>query len=204
MRKQYNDYLGHYQMAPRKVITITSDGEQLISQLTGRPACVLQANGQDRLKVTPDGKTPIETELAFERNDDGKISFLHLHLNGRDMCGPKLHAGARNLSGRLETLQGNWFGELNFPGRKMRIGITFFANNNESLGAYISSPDQSIPYIPVSSVRFEDGQLKLQSSDVKAAYQATVKLVEGRAVSIEGQWRQRNQLFPLRLEPVSA
>ena len=198
-----NEYLGNFQMAPRKVVTINADGESLTGQLTGQPALPLQKDDEDTYSVIKTDMVPVDMTLAFGRNDQGIIDHLIVKQGDHEVRGEKLHADARPLTGDLETLQGNWIGSIGLPGRKMRIGLSFFANGDDSLGAYIMSPDQGVSYIPVSQVSYADNTVTLQSNDVQAAYEGLLKIKKGRIVSIKGKWQQRDQSATLKLEPVS-
>ena len=70
-------YAGTYEMAPRVYMTITLDGEQLISQIAGQGKVRLFA-GEDRkffLKV-------VDAKLEFVKEENGKITELILRQNG--------------------------------------------------------------------------------------------------------------------------
>ncbi|MDJ0840256.1 MAG: DUF3471 domain-containing protein [Acidobacteriota bacterium] len=204
MTKQLTDYLGHYHMAPRMVVSISADGDQLMGQLRGRPLLPLQHDGEDTFSVPKSEMVPVDLKLHFGRNEQGAVDHLIINQNGQDARGEKLHTDAGLLSGALESLQGDWLGSVGFPGRKMRIGMSFFANGDGSLGAYISSPDQHVSYIPVTRAEYADGSLTVQSEEVGAVYEGAVKEKKGRIVSIKGKWNQKDQSITLKLTPVSA
>jgi cyanophycinase len=72
-------YTGVYQMAPSVYMTITVEGEQLISQLSGQGKVPLfaRSDGMFFPKV-------VEAQLEFVKDGDGKVTTLILHQNGAD------------------------------------------------------------------------------------------------------------------------
>ncbi len=82
--EQLDAYVGKYQLAPGIVLTITRDGQQLNTQLTGQPAVPVYADKPDHffLKV-------VDAQLDFERDAAGKVTALTLHQNGRDLKAPR-------------------------------------------------------------------------------------------------------------------
>jgi CubicO group peptidase (beta-lactamase class C family) len=73
-------YPGVYQLQPGVTMTITMDGDQLQSQLTGQPKVAIypEADGRFFLKV-------VEAELVFEKDPAGKVTGVVLHQNGQQM-----------------------------------------------------------------------------------------------------------------------
>jgi hypothetical protein len=78
-------FTGKYQLAPSFVLTVTREGDRLL----------VQATGQERLEVF--AKSPreffykvVDAQITFVAGDDGKISSLVLHQNGRDMTAKKI------------------------------------------------------------------------------------------------------------------
>ncbi|MGA9245197.1 MAG: serine hydrolase [Silvibacterium sp.] len=78
-------YVGAYQMAPSVYMTITLNGEQLISQLSNQDPVPLFAESDGKFfpKV-------VDAELEFVKDAGGRVSSLVLHQNGRDMTMAKL------------------------------------------------------------------------------------------------------------------
>ena len=79
-------YVGAYRMRPGVSMTITLNGDQLESQLTGQESVPLFAEASDKFfpKV-------VLAELDFVRDSGGKVSSLVLHQDGRDLSMPRLN-----------------------------------------------------------------------------------------------------------------
>ena len=78
-------YVGVYLLGPGRTMTITIDGDQLISQMTGQPKAPLFA--EDDGKFFP---RVVEAELDFVKDADGKVISLTLHQNGREFSMARL------------------------------------------------------------------------------------------------------------------
>jgi CubicO group peptidase (beta-lactamase class C family) len=77
--KLYDQYVGKYQLAPKFALTVTRDGDRLITQATG----------QGKVEIFPESETEfflkvIDAQITFVKKA-GKVSHLILHQNGRDM-----------------------------------------------------------------------------------------------------------------------
>ena len=72
-------YLGHYQLAPKTIFTITLKDGQMLVQLTGQDALPIYASARDKffLKV-------VDAQIDFERDTRGHVVALILHQNGFD------------------------------------------------------------------------------------------------------------------------
>lgn len=71
-------YVGTYQMGQRALMTITLEGDQIISQFTGqgKVPIVAESGGKFFLKTV---------ELEFTKGPDGKVTQLILHQSGADL-----------------------------------------------------------------------------------------------------------------------
>jgi CubicO group peptidase (beta-lactamase class C family) len=78
--QQLDAYVGKYQLAPQLVFTVTRDGTQLNTQLTGQPALPVYADKPDHFFLRA-----VDAQLDFERDGAGKVTALTLHQNGRDI-----------------------------------------------------------------------------------------------------------------------
>lgn len=72
-------YVGTYELAPRINMMITLDDDRLMAQLSG----------QAKLQVYPETETrfflkAVDAQLEFEKNDQGVVTAVVLHQNGRD------------------------------------------------------------------------------------------------------------------------
>lgn len=78
-------YVGRYQLAPEFVITVTHEDGRLFAQATGQPRFTLHASSQTRFYLTE-----VDAQLEFNRADDGSVTGLTLHQNGRAAPAPKV------------------------------------------------------------------------------------------------------------------
>ncbi len=77
-------YLGRYDYKP-SVMVVTRDGDQMYGQLTG----------QEKLKIYPATPTKfflkvVDAQVDFVLNDDGEVTHVVHHQNGRSFEAPKL------------------------------------------------------------------------------------------------------------------
>jgi CubicO group peptidase (beta-lactamase class C family) len=77
-------YVGTYELAPKVVMKVTLDGDQVITQLSGQVKVPIfpEADGKFFVKV-------VDAQLDFEKDASGKVTDLILHQNGRDMKAPR-------------------------------------------------------------------------------------------------------------------
>jgi CubicO group peptidase (beta-lactamase class C family) len=78
----YDAYVGQYELAPGFVMTVTRDGDRLITQATG----------QNAIEIFPISETEffpkvIDARITFVRGADGKVDRLVLRQAGREMTG---------------------------------------------------------------------------------------------------------------------
>jgi CubicO group peptidase (beta-lactamase class C family) len=76
----YDKYIGVYELAPNFRITVTREGQRLMTQATGQP----------KFEVFPESETQfflkvVDAQLTFVKGSDGKATQLILHQGGRDM-----------------------------------------------------------------------------------------------------------------------
>jgi CubicO group peptidase (beta-lactamase class C family) len=81
-------YVGSYELAPGVFITMTLDGDQFFTQLTGQPKFEVFAETEKDffLKV-------VDAQLTFEMDSQGKVTDLILHQNGRDQTAKRSETG---------------------------------------------------------------------------------------------------------------
>ena len=75
--KIYDAYVGEYQLAPNFILTITREGDQLMTQATG----------QGKIEIFPESETKffpkeIEAKITFVKDESGKVTHLTLQQNG--------------------------------------------------------------------------------------------------------------------------
>jgi CubicO group peptidase (beta-lactamase class C family) len=80
-------YVGNYELAPGIFITMTLDGSHFFTQLTGQPKFEVFAESDKDffLKV-------VDAQLTFEMDDQGKVTDLILHQNGRNQTAKRTEA----------------------------------------------------------------------------------------------------------------
>jgi CubicO group peptidase (beta-lactamase class C family) len=75
----YDAYVGQYQLAPTFILTVTREGDRLMTQATG----------QGKIEVFPESDTKfflkvVDAQITFVKDDSGKVTHLILHQGGRD------------------------------------------------------------------------------------------------------------------------
>jgi len=92
-------YTGYYKLQGYVVLTVTRDGQQLSSQLTGQQA----------FPVYPESTTAfflkvVNAQIDFISDAHGDVTGLVLHQNGRDLAMPRIDAAtAQQLAAALAT-----------------------------------------------------------------------------------------------------
>ena len=81
----YDKYVGKYEISPTFIMTVTREGNSLVTQATG----------QNKLEVFPESETTffpkvIDALLTFEKDSSGKVVALVLRQGGRDQRGKKI------------------------------------------------------------------------------------------------------------------
>jgi serine-type D-Ala-D-Ala carboxypeptidase/endopeptidase len=86
--KLLDGYVGHYELAPTFIITITRDGDQLYAQATNQPRAALYANSDREFfyKV-------VDAQISFQTDTQGQAIGLVLHQNGRDQSAKRIDDG---------------------------------------------------------------------------------------------------------------
>jgi hypothetical protein len=75
--KVLDGYVGIYELAPKFVLTVTREGNQLFAQATGQPKAELfvESNKEFFYKV-------VDAQITFQTDDQGRATGLILHQNG--------------------------------------------------------------------------------------------------------------------------
>lgn len=84
-QKVYDSYAGDYEIAPNFVLTISSENGKLMAQ----------ASGQAKNELFPTAETEfflkaVDAQVTFVKDEQGKVSQLILHQNGRNMEAKKI------------------------------------------------------------------------------------------------------------------
>jgi hypothetical protein len=77
-------FVGEYQLAPGFAITVTLEGDQLVTQATGQPRFPIFAESETKffLKV-------VDAQLEFVRDASGAVTHAILHQGGRSREAPR-------------------------------------------------------------------------------------------------------------------
>src|SRR5258708_4444761 len=77
--KQFDRYVGYYQLTPNAIVTVTRDGDHFFVQLSGQPAFEVFPESPSKffLKV-------VAAQISFDSDAAGKVTGLVLHQNGRE------------------------------------------------------------------------------------------------------------------------
>jgi CubicO group peptidase (beta-lactamase class C family) len=83
--RTYDAYIGEYQLAPNVILTVTREGDRLITQATG----------QSKIEIFPESETKffpkaIEAEITFVKDAKGQVTHLILRQGGRDQPARKI------------------------------------------------------------------------------------------------------------------
>ena len=78
--KDFDKYVGSYELAPNAIMTVTREGDQLITQLTGQGKVPVYPEGAGKFFVKV-----VDAQLTFDSDAQGKVTQLILHQGGRDM-----------------------------------------------------------------------------------------------------------------------
>lgn len=76
----YDAYVGNYELGPNFILTVTRDGDRLLTQATG----------QQKIEIFPLSETEffpkvMEARITFVKSPDGTVTGLVLRQNGREM-----------------------------------------------------------------------------------------------------------------------
>jgi len=82
-----DEYIGEYSLSAAMVFTIRKSDEGLESQLTGQPFFPIFARAKDEFFYRV-----VEAELHFDRDEEGQITAVVLHQNGRKLRANRLNS----------------------------------------------------------------------------------------------------------------
>lgn len=89
------------------------------------------------------------------------------------------------------SIAGDWNGELNAQGTKLRVALHIKKNPDGTLTATLDSLDQGANGIPVSTVSQNGNDVKLELSSLSASYQGKLNAA---GTEITGEWKQGGTL----------
>jgi len=82
--KIYDAYVGQYELTPTFILTVTREGDRLMTQATGQP----------KLEVFPESETKfflkaVDAQLTFVKDESGTVTHVILHQGGKDQKAQK-------------------------------------------------------------------------------------------------------------------
>lgn len=83
--KILDTYVGRYELAPTFSITVTREGDGLMTQATGQPKVPIFAESETKFFLRV-----VDAQLTFVKGPDGKVTHLILHQGGREVQGKKV------------------------------------------------------------------------------------------------------------------
>jgi hypothetical protein len=92
---------------------------------------------------------------------------------------------------------GNWKGTLDVGSVKLRLVFRISKDAAGKLTAKMDSLDQGARDMPVDTVTFKDGKLRMELKSISGVYEGTL---DKAGKNVTGQWTQAGQPFPLALE----
>lgn len=100
----------------------------------------------------------------------------------------------------IEDIEGLWMGSLEIQGgQELRILFNISTGPGDLPTATMDSPDQGVSGIPVETVTYKDGDLRLEVKSVRGVFEGTLK-EDGK--TIEGEWKQAGSALPLVLSRI--
>jgi CubicO group peptidase (beta-lactamase class C family) len=78
--KMLEGYVGNYELAPKFILTVTREGDRLMTQATGQPKIPIFAESEREFFAKV-----VDAQITFVTDAQGRASELILHQGGRDM-----------------------------------------------------------------------------------------------------------------------
>jgi CubicO group peptidase (beta-lactamase class C family) len=83
--KLLDGYVGNYELAPKFILTVTREGERLITQATGQPKVPIFAESEREFFAKV-----VDAQITFVTDARGRATELVLHQGGRDVHAKRL------------------------------------------------------------------------------------------------------------------
>jgi CubicO group peptidase (beta-lactamase class C family) len=77
--KVFEGYVGNYELGPKFILTVTREGDKLITQATGQPKVPIFAASEREFFAKV-----VDAQVTFETDSSGRAISLTLHQNGMD------------------------------------------------------------------------------------------------------------------------
>ena len=101
---------------------------------------------------------------------------------------------AQAASSERGSIAGDWNGELDVQGKKLRLVLHIKKHPDGTFAATIDSLDQGANAIPVSAAEQSDNDVKLELGGIAAGYQGKLNTA---GTEITGEWKQGGNALPL-------
>lgn len=123
------------------------------------------------------------------------VCFGNQNGQGQATASPTLalpvFVAAQAASPDSRSIAGDWNGELNAQGTKLRLVLHIKKNSDGTLAATLDSLDQGANGIPVSTVSQKGNDVKLELAGLAASYQGKLNTA---GTEITGEWKQGGTL----------
>ncbi len=83
--KVYDSYAGDYELSTNFILKITSEAGKLMGQPTGQPKAELFPTSETEFFLKM-----VDAQVTFVKNEQGQVTQLILHQNGRNMTGKRI------------------------------------------------------------------------------------------------------------------
>ncbi len=139
-------YVGTYQLAPQVTISMTLDGEQLMTQLSGQRKLPVfpESDGNFFLRV-------VDAQLEFLMDDAGAVTAVILHQNGRDQTAPRI---SDTVSERTEIAVAPEILESYVGSYKFRPGVDMVVTLEDGQLMTQLGPQPKLPVFAESETAF--------------------------------------------------
>ena len=107
---------------------------------------------------------------------------------------------AMPLAQEKKGIEGDWNGVLDLGQAQLRL-VFHIASKDGKLGATLDSPDQNAKGIPVETVEFADGKLRIFVKVAQGTYDGNAN---ADVSEIDGKWSQAGNTWPLKLSRKAA
>jgi CubicO group peptidase (beta-lactamase class C family) len=95
--RELDRLLGHYQFQSGTIMAVWRDGDRFLTQIPGQP--VVELYPETKLEFFA---RVVDTQIAFQVDDRGRVADLVLHQNGQDQTGTRMdEAAAKRMTDAL-------------------------------------------------------------------------------------------------------
>src|SRR5262249_34274780 len=99
-----------------------------------------------------------------------------------------------------KDVEGFWLGTLKVAGTELRLVATIAKKMDGSYTGTMDSPDQGAKGLPIDTVLFKDGELRLEMKGIKGSF---VGKLSADGAEVAGKWTQAGETLPLTFKRVA-